>query len=172
MFRYPRVKPRMDVFSRTFRTAAADAGVADPTVSRHLPVFRRCVEADDATVLVSRCAGDFLLVLTSRRLVVTRETRFLHRLHLHLNADLRHLSNVTSSPDLRRGTVELAADAVDGVRERFLLRVPWPEQVWHVDEQLQRVFRSRAGAAARGPLAQHAEQRSLKGLPQFSQAAA
>jgi hypothetical protein len=162
----------MDVFSRTFLPAAAEAGVAIPTVSRHIPIFRRCVEADDTTVLVSRCAGDFLLVLTTRRLVVTRESRFLHRLHLHLNADLRHLSNVTWSPDERRGTVELAADAVDGVRERFLLRVPRPEQVWRLDELLQGAFRPRAGAAARGTVAQHAEQRSLKNLSHFSPAAA
>ena len=38
----------MDVFSRTFLPAAAEAGVAIPTVSRHMPIFRRCVEADDA----------------------------------------------------------------------------------------------------------------------------
>jgi hypothetical protein len=162
----------MDVFSRTFLPAAAEGGVALPAVSRHLPIFRRCVEADDTTVLVSRCAGDFILVLTSRRLVVTRESRFLHRLHLHLNADLRHLSNVTWNADARRGTVELAADAVDGVRERFLLRVPRPGQVWDLDELLQRVFRSRVGAATRGSLAQHGEQRSLASLPQFSPAAA
>ena len=45
----------MDVFSRTFLPAAAEAGVAIPTVSRHMPIFRRCVESDDATVLVTRC---------------------------------------------------------------------------------------------------------------------
>jgi len=63
----------MDVFSRTFLPAAAEAGVAIPTVSRHMPVFRRCVEPDDTTVLVSRCyrpdtplAGEFMLLLTYR----------------------------------------------------------------------------------------------------------
>src|SRR5690242_12588500 len=65
------VKRHMDVFSRTFLPAAAEAGVAIPTVSRHLPVVRRCVEPDETTVLVGRClrpeaplAGEFMLVLT------------------------------------------------------------------------------------------------------------
>jgi hypothetical protein len=140
----------MDVFSRTFLPAAAEAGVAIPTVSRHMPIFRRCVESDDATVLVTRCLrparplmGDFLLLLTNRRLVVTQETRVLHRLRLHLNADLRHLSNVTWNPDLRQSAVEVAATAVDGVRERFWMRLADPQQVVHFDALLRHVFRDR-----------------------------
>ena len=140
----------MDVFSRTFLPAAAEAGVAIPTVSRHLPIFRRCVEPDDSTVLVTRCvcpdrpmAGEFLLLLTYRRLVVTQETRVLHRLRLHLNANLRHLSNVTWRPDLRMSAVDVAATAVDGVRERFRMRLGRPEQVWHFDALLKHVFRER-----------------------------
>lgn len=140
----------MDVFSRTFLPAAAEAGVAIPTVSRHMPIFRRCVDPDDTTVLVTRClrpeqplAGEFLLLLTYRRLVVTQETRVLHRLKLHLNAHLRHLSNVTWNPDLRQCAVEVAATAVDGVRERFRIRVGAPDQVWHVDALLAHVFHAR-----------------------------
>jgi len=117
----------MDVFSRTFLPAAAEAGVAIPTVSRHLPVVRRCVESDETTVLVGRCvrpeaplSGEFMLVLTHRRLVVTQETKVLHRLRLHLNANLRHLSNVTWSPTASRTALDIAATAVDGVlREVF-----------------------------------------------------
>lgn len=151
----------MDVFSRTFLPAAAEAGVAIPTVSRHMPIFRRCVDPDDATVLVTRCLrndrsflGDFILLLTYRRLVVTQETRLMHRLRLHLNTDLRHLSNVTWNPDPRLSAVELAATAVDGVRERFWMRVANPHQVWHVDTLLTDVFRPREQAqrpAARAP---------------------
>ncbi|OJF12472.1 hypothetical protein [Couchioplanes caeruleus] len=140
----------MDVFSRTFLPAAAEAGVAIPTVSRHMPIFRRCVEPDDTTVLVTRCvnpdrplAGDFLLLLTYRRLVITQETRVLHRLRLHLNANLRHLSDVTWNPDLRQSAVEVAATAVDGVRERFRMRVGEPDRVWHFDALLRHVFRDR-----------------------------
>jgi hypothetical protein len=143
----------MDVFSRSFLPAAAEAGVAIPTVSRHMPVLRRCVEPDDAAVLVSRCLrpdrplrGDFLLLLTYRRLVVTQETRVLHRLRLHLNSDLRRLSNVTWNPDLRQSAIEVAATAVDGVRERFWIRLGDPERVRHFDELLRHVFRERAAA--------------------------
>jgi hypothetical protein len=140
----------MDVFSRTFLPAAAEAGVPIATVSRHMPVFRRCVEPDDTTVLVTRClrpdrpmGGDFMLLLTYRRLVVTQETKVFHRLRLHLNANIRHLSDVTWNPDLRQSAVEVAATAVDGVRERFKMRLGEPEQVWHFDELLKHVFRDR-----------------------------
>lgn len=149
----------MDVFSRTFLPAAAEAGVPLPTVSRHLPVFRRCVDPDDTTVLVSRChrtersfLGDFLLLLTYRRLVVTQETRLLHRLRLHLNADLRHLNNVSWNPDPRLSAVELLATAVDGVRERFWLRANDPHQVWQLDALLGHAFRPGA-AVPRPPVA-------------------
>lgn len=145
----------MDVFSRTFLPAAAEAGVAIPTVSRHMPIFRRCVEPDDATVLVSRCyrpdtplAGEYLLLLTYRRLVVTQETKVFHRLRLHLNANLRHLNNVTWTPDHVRSAVDLAATAVDGVRERFRLRLAEPEAVWHFDSLLEHVFRAPRAAVA------------------------
>lgn len=144
------VKRHMDVFSRTFLPAAAEAGVPLATVSRHMPIFRRCVEPDDATVLVTRCSsadhpmsGEFLLLLTYRRLVITQETRVLHRLRLHLNANLRHLSEVTWNPDLRQSAVEVAATAVDGVRERFRVRVDEPDRVWHFDALLKHVFRER-----------------------------
>jgi hypothetical protein len=140
----------MDVFSRTFFPAAAEAGVPIATVSRHLPVVRRCVEADDPAVLVTRClrpdqpmAGEFLMVLTYRRLVVTQETRVLRRLRLHLNANLRHLSDVSWNPDHRQSVLEMAATAVDGVRERFRMRLGEPERVWHFDELLKHVFRDR-----------------------------
>ena len=141
----------MDVFSRTFLPAAAEAGIAIPTVSRHMPILRRCVEPDDSTVLVTRCVrtgqpmtGDHLLLLTYRRLVVTQQTRVLHRLRLHLNTELRHLSNVTWNPDIRQSSVELAATAVDGVRERFWMRLADPDQVWRVDALLKHVFHERA----------------------------
>jgi hypothetical protein len=147
----------MDVFSRTFLPAAAEAGVAIPAVSRHMPILRRCVEPDDATVLVTRCtrpdaplSGEFLLLLTYRRLVVTRETRVLHRLTLHLNAHLRHLSNVSWNPDTRDCSVEVSATAVDGVRERFRMRLARPEQAWHVDALLKHVFTERRRALPPG----------------------
>ena len=146
----------MDVFSRTFLPAAAEAGVAIPTVSRHMPILRRCVEPDDTAVLVSRClrpdaplAGEFMLLLTRRRIVVTQETKVLHRMRLHLNANLRQLSNVTWSNDFAHSAIEVAATAMDGVRERFRLRLADPDAVWHFDSLLEYVFRTpRAKAAA------------------------
>jgi len=150
----------MDVFSRTFLPAAAEAGVAIPTLSRHMPVFRRCVAADDTTALVARCTradrptqGEYMLLLTYRRLVVTQESRMLHRLRLHLNTELGHLGNVTWNPDPRLSAVELAATAVDGVRERFWIRVGHPKQVWHLDALLSHVFRPRAQRAGSGKAA-------------------
>jgi hypothetical protein len=140
----------MDVFSRTVLAAAAEAGVAIPVVTRHLPILRRCVESGDPTVLVARCIrptsppkGDFLMLLTYRRLVVTQESRLLHRLRLHLNTELRHLSSVSWNADPRTATMELAATAVDGVRERFYIKVSHPKQVWHFDALLSHAFRPR-----------------------------
>jgi hypothetical protein len=150
----------MDVFSRTFLPAAAEAGVAIPTVSRHMPVFRRCVAADDTAALVARCTradrpaqGEYLLLLTYRRLVVTHESRMLHRLRLHLNTELGHLGNVTWNPDPRLSAVELAATAVDGVRERFWIRVGHAKQVWHLDALLSHVFRPRTVRVGTGTAA-------------------
>ncbi|MFI1197009.1 hypothetical protein ACH4T9_27635 [Micromonospora sp. NPDC020750] len=143
----------MDVFSRTFLPAAADTGLAAQTVSRHMPIFRRCVGAGDATILVTRCSrpqrpvGEYLLLLTHRRLVVIRQTRVLHRLCLHLNAELRELTDVTWSPDPRLPSVELAATAIDGVRERFLIRPQHPRQVWQLDALLHHAFRTRLRTA-------------------------
>ena len=60
----------MDLFARTFLPAATDAGLDMPTISRHLPVFRRCLGAD-TVLLVSRCtradrplSGEHVLVLS------------------------------------------------------------------------------------------------------------
>lgn len=142
----------MDVFSRTFLPAAAETGLAVQTVSRHMPIFRRCVRSDDTTVLVTRCtrpdrpvSSEYLLLLTHQRLVVTRQSFVLHRLHLHLNAELRHLSHVSWSQDPRLRSVELAATAIDGVRERFLIRAVHPKQVGQLDTLLRHAFRSRPG---------------------------
>jgi hypothetical protein len=140
----------MDVFSRTFLPAAADANIPAHIVGRHLPVLRRCVDSDDPTVLVTRCvnpaapkAGDYLLLLTYRRLVVTQETLFLRRMRLHLNTNLRHLSDVTWGPDRSQTALELAATAMDGVRERFRVRVDEPDRVWHFDALFKHVFHER-----------------------------
>ncbi|WP_433827749.1 hypothetical protein ACQP2E_37970 [Actinoplanes sp. CA-015351] len=139
----------MDVFASTFHQAAV-AGSASPAANRHMTIFRSCVDQDDAAVLVARCArpgaplsGDYFLLLTHRRLVVIQETRALHRQRLHLNANLRHLSNVTWRLETSKPGIELAATAVDGVRERLRLRLVDTETVWRVEDLLRQSFHGR-----------------------------
>jgi len=155
----------MNVFSRTFLPAAAESGLTDATINRHLPILRQCVSGDDAVTLLARCSRpgnhrrlDFLLLLTYRRLVITSQSWPLGRLRLHLNSDLRHLHNITWTPDPDTSIVELTATAVDGVRERFQIRTPHPKQVWQLDTVFGQVFRPRAttlavASAHRRPLA-------------------
>ena len=151
----PVVDTGMDVFLRTFLPAAAETGVPSPTVNRHLPVLRSCVRPGDAAALVAPCArsdepasaGGYLLVLTYRRLVVTRQSRLLRQVRLHLNAELRHLGNVAWSPDARTSTIELAATAVDGIRERFLVRAGRPSRMWQLDALFEHLFRPRVATA-------------------------
>ncbi|TCB92692.1 hypothetical protein E0H26_23860 [Micromonospora zingiberis] len=169
----------MDVFSRTFLPAAAEAGLAVQTATRHMPVFRRCVGSSDATVLVTRCSrpdrpmsGEYLLLLTHRRIVITRQTRVLHRLQLHLNTELRELSNVTWSPDPRLHSVELAATAIDGIRERFLIRTQQPSQVWQLDALFNHAFRTRVRSAQPRIVATVAEAVTAPRRPAFKPAVA
>lgn len=147
----------MDVFSRTFLPATSEAGLPIPVVSRHMPVLRRCVAPEETTVLVARCqrpglpmAGAFLLLLTNRRLVVSRESRLLRRVQLHVAAELRDLAEVVWAPDDRSG-VELAATAPDGIRERFWIAARDPRRVRHIDALFSHAFRSRAVAAGTAP---------------------
>jgi hypothetical protein len=139
----------MDLFARTFLPAAADAGLSMPTISRHIPVFRRCLGADDAVLLVTRCvrpdralAGEYILVLSRHRLVVTHEGRVTHRIKLHLDAPIHELSQVGWAPDPRLATIELAATAIDGIRERFSIKVRHPKAVWLLDATFGYVFKA------------------------------
>lgn len=153
----------MDVFSRTFLPAASEAGLSISTVSRHMPVLRRCVTRDDVTVLVSRChradrplRGSHLFLLTNHSLVVTGETRVLRRVQLHLATDLRYLSDVLWTPYPSLTALEFTATVVDGVRERFWLRFDDADRLNRVDALLGDVFRDRTrlpvtAAAAASP---------------------
>jgi hypothetical protein len=114
---------------------------------RHLPVFVQCVEPTDPIMLMKRCArpdqpmeGEFVLFLTPHRLVVTQQSRVLRRLRLHLNANLSHLSNVTWGPDDRQSALEVGLTAIDGVRERFLIKLAGPEQVAEVETLFRTAF--------------------------------
>ena len=144
----------MDLFARTFLPAATDAGLDMPTISRHLPVFRRCLGAD-TVLLVSRCtrpdrplSGEHVLVLSRHRLVVTHESRLVHKLRLHLDAPIHELADVRWTPDALLTSVELAATAIDGIRERFTLKVRHPGLVWHLDEVFGHIFEPALARAA------------------------
>src|SRR5205823_8711175 len=113
--------------------AATQAGVETSAVTRHIPILRRCLGQRDTAVLVARCTSADprpsrvlgrrhrrdMLMLTRRRLVVTEERGLLRRLRLYLNCELRHLGDVTWTPEPALGGIRLAATAVDGVREHF-----------------------------------------------------
>jgi hypothetical protein len=131
----------MDVLSRTF--------VAD----RHMAVLRHCVERDEPAVLLTKCvcpdrpmAGEFLMLLTRRRLVITQRTRVLQRMRLHLNAELRHLSNITVGADERQAALEIGVTAIDGVRERFVVRLTSPEEVQPMADACRDAFTGRRRA--------------------------
>jgi hypothetical protein len=126
----------MDLFARTFLPAAADAGLSISAISRHIVIFRRCVGAANPVLAVARCvradrplAGPHVLVLSPQRLVVTHESRVVHRIRLHLDAALADLSAISWAADPRRGVLEFVATAVDGVRERFWIPARHPTSV-------------------------------------------
>jgi hypothetical protein len=138
----------MDVFSRTFLPATSQAGLPIPLVSRHMPVLRHCVAPEETTMLVARgqrpglpTAGSFMILLTNRNLVISRESRLLRRVQLHLAAPLRDLSDVVWTRQERSG-IELAATAADGFRERLFLPIRDVRRIRHVDAMLGHAFSS------------------------------
>jgi hypothetical protein len=147
----------MDAFARTFLPAAAEAGLPIVMISRHLPLLRRCVSPGETALLVARAhrpgvrlAGQLVLLVTNRHMVVSRESR-LHRVRLHLAAELRQLSQVAWTAHPRAG-VELAATAADGVRERFWLPDRDPRRVRQLDARLSHACWSRTVPPGAAPL--------------------
>jgi hypothetical protein len=135
-----------DPFDRTLRTAVAEAGLRLDALARHVPVLRRLVGAGQSVLLVARCGpldqpnrSDHLMVVTRDRVVITSESRSLRRARVHLNAAVAALLNVRWRTDTE--TVEFAATAIDGVRERFLIEAPDSAAVSRVDAVLGYVFR-------------------------------
>jgi hypothetical protein len=139
----------MDLFARTFLPAAADAGLSMPAISRHIVIFRRCVGAANPVLSVVRCvradrplAGPHVLVLSPQRLVVTHESRVVHRIRLHLDAALAELSAISWTADPRRGALELVATGLDGVRERFWIQARHPGSAAVLENTFVYVFRT------------------------------
>ncbi|MBU2663467.1 hypothetical protein KOI35_08120 [Actinoplanes bogorensis] len=118
----------MDVFNST-------------TSGGHRTILERCVEPGDEAVLVAPWEQGNLM-LTRRRLVVTRKAGMLRRKSMHLNATFAHLSNVSWNVDARN-RLEVSLTAIDGVRERFVLRLASPDQVREAEECLRSVVSPR-----------------------------
>ena len=87
-------------------------------------------------------------MLSRHRLVVTHESRLVHKLRLHLDAPIHELADVRWTPDPLLTSVELAATAIDGIRERFTIKVRHPQLVWHLDETFAQLFRPSLASAA------------------------
>jgi hypothetical protein len=142
----------MDPFDRTFLSAANVAGLSMASISRQIPLFRRCVGPGQTVLLLTHASrldrplsGEHLLVLTRERLVVTGEGRLFHRPHLHLDAAVADLRNVVWIADTRLTSIELSATAPDGFRGRFLIKVRSPGALWHLEAALGYVFRPTGG---------------------------
>jgi hypothetical protein len=148
----------MDVFSRTFLPATAQAGLPITLTSRHMPVLRHCVAPIENTMLVTAChrpghpvEGSFLLLLTNRSMVVTRESRLSRRVRLHLVARVSNICDVTWTADPRLRSVELVATMTDGVRERFWIPVRDVRRVRHLEAIFRQVFRRGGNGGRTGP---------------------
>jgi hypothetical protein len=140
-----------DSFSRSFQPAATAAQIPVTTANRHAAVLRRCAGTRDRVTVVAPCYSSNqpfgrgrpskLLMVTSRRLVVTSQSPLLRRLTLHLNAELDQLTDVTWTVEPDQNAVELALTAMDGVREHFWIRLADAEQLRRLNETLTLVFR-------------------------------
>ena len=90
-------------------------------------------------------------MITNRSFVVTRESRLLRRVHLHLASDLRYLSDVMWTAYPRLFALEFSATVVDGERERFWIRAHHPRRLSRLESLLGNVFHTQVVAAAAKP---------------------
>jgi hypothetical protein len=140
-----------DAFSRTYLPAAAEAQIGTATANRHATILRRCAGTRDTVTVVARCfranrpARPFgarnLLMVTTRRLVITTQSPILQRLHLHLNAELSQLADVTWTAEADGTLMQLALTAMDGAREHFWIQMGSREQLQRLNDALTLVFR-------------------------------
>lgn len=150
----------MDRFSKSLLAAAAEAGLATITLSRHVPSMRISSRDDDHVMLLARCLrpdgrmmGDHLMLLTKRRMVVTKQSRVLGRVRIDMDVPLEALEDVRWSADPALPGVELAFTAED-IQHRFWIDTAHSKQVWRMDALLAKMFRRPTVPAA--PLAHHA----------------
>ncbi|MGH8791487.1 MAG: hypothetical protein ACRDXX_02415 [Stackebrandtia sp.] len=144
----------MDRFSKTLLAAAAEAGLATITLSRHVPSMRISVNSDDQVMLLARClrpdgrlSGDHLMLLTQDRMVVTKQSRVLGRVRLDMDAPVTALGDVRWSADPSFPGVELAFTSED-TRHRFWIDASHSKRVWRLDALLAKMFRRPTVAVA------------------------
>lgn len=118
-----------------------------------MPVFRRYIERDDSAVLITECQGPensliggYVLLLTRRRLLVTRQSRISGRIRVYLDVPLNDLADVVWLAHDRQSALEFAA-TVGETRYRFLITSTHNRQLWRVGVHLNRLF-GRVPAAA------------------------
>jgi hypothetical protein len=152
-------------FPATVPCTVGATGAPARVFARHAGVLRRCAgERETALVVaaVDRTVGSArhpfgrharrdILLLTRNRLVVTTQCRFLRRLRLYLSVDPHQLTDVTWTPEPEFGLVRLAATAVDGVREHFVIRLGDAARVARVDELFREVFHAGVPVAHKAP---------------------
>ncbi|BCJ38991.1 hypothetical protein Athai_64940 [Actinocatenispora thailandica] len=155
----------MDTFSLSLLPAAADAGLDTLTVSRHVPVFRRDVGRHDTTLAVAQCVdpdrfvnAGLILLLTRRRLVVTRQSRLFDRVRPLITADLTELAEIDWTARERLGLLDFRF-TVRGAAHHLWVRAPHRGQLAHLVGVFGRTFA--AGTADELAARRHAPGRRI-----------
>jgi len=136
----------MDTFSLSLLPAAADAGLDTLTVSRHVPVYRRDIGRHDTTLAVAQCVdpnrfinAGLVLLLTRRRLLVTRRTRLLDRVRPLVSAELTAVTGVEWTPKQRLGVLDFRFTVADRTH-RLWVRASHPDQFARLTGVFRRTF--------------------------------
>ncbi|GLZ80500.1 hypothetical protein Afil01_53070 [Actinorhabdospora filicis] len=160
----------MDRFSRTLLAASAESGLATITLSRHVPSLRRNIRSDDEVLMLTPCLragggfpGEFLLMLSKRRLVMTRQSKLLNRVRLSVDAPLSELTDVKWSTDPSAG-IEVAFTYAEE-RHRFWIKALHNRHAWRLEAALARTFRRPLQSIAEAALALRNWDFPIIGLP-------
>ncbi|MFC4334128.1 hypothetical protein [Salininema proteolyticum] len=141
----------MDIFSRTMLSASAEGGLVSSQLTRHVPYLRLNSSPGDRVILLTAAmgsdgysGGEHVLMLTGRRLVITRQSRLLNRVRAILDAPVEEVDRLRWSAVPVRPGVELSF-AAGGEYFHFWLPAGHSKRMWHIDAHLAVVFR-RPGA--------------------------
>ncbi|GIG63743.1 hypothetical protein [Phytomonospora endophytica] len=149
----------MDRFSRTLLAASAESGLATITLSRHVPSLRRNLRSDDEVLMLTPCLragggfpGEFLLLLSKRRLVMTRQSKLLNRIRLSVDAPIAELSDVKWTTEPSTPGIEVAFTYAEE-RHRFWISAQHSRHAWRLEAALARTFRRPLQSIAEAALA-------------------